>query len=62
MHHIFSNQCTKMFSMCHCLSLGKWQMSPLQSIGRDILSPVGEFGILQKLEEVDNSLKVNSVQ
>ncbi|KAL7593754.1 uncharacterized protein LOC111905175 [Lactuca sativa] len=32
-------------------------MSPLQSIGRDILSPVGEFGILQKLEEVDNSLK-----
>ncbi|CAI9293139.1 unnamed protein product [Lactuca saligna] len=32
-------------------------MSPLKSIRRDILSPVGEFGILQKLEEVDNSLK-----
>ncbi|CAH1448873.1 unnamed protein product [Lactuca virosa] len=32
-------------------------MSPLKSIRPDILSPVGEFGILQKLEEVDNSLK-----
>lgn len=32
-------------------------MSPLKSLTRDILSPVGEFAILQKLEEVDNSLK-----
>ncbi|KAL4563739.1 hypothetical protein LXL04_027784 [Taraxacum kok-saghyz] len=32
-------------------------MAPLKSLRHDILSPVGEFAILQKLEEVDNTLK-----
>ena len=48
------------FFPCYCIPVGNRQMPPSKSLAHDTLSHVGEVAILQKLEEVGNSLKVNA--